>query len=237
MPKIKDLVPAQLLRPNDWNAQWLHDFRQWYGALYFYSHSEISKVTELGAVKATEMWGLQACSDMLPLWIWADGSDIVGKKVLEIGCGPGLLGKQLAFSASSYVGIDQAPLAVDIARGVSPANCSYYYAADEKILEHAGTVDTMVSRYFFIHQNYENAQWVLRLARVLLKKDGVVWADFFDGPTGIPCRESSQDKHPTSGYNFTDEDLQQLAAETGFTVINSEKKPAILRRFVKLAAR
>jgi SAM-dependent methyltransferase len=234
--KISDLVPANLLRPEAWNKQWLHDFREWYGALYFYHYQEIQPVAALDGMEARDVYGVQACSSMLPLWIWADGDDIVGKKLLEIGCGPGLLGKQLSFFCKDYVGMDQSTLAIDIARGVSPSHCHYYHATDDGLLDHAGSVDTLVSRFFFIHQNFENALWVLRLARLLLKTSGVAWADFFDGPGGIDCRQSSQDKHPTSGYNFPDADLADLLAQAGFRLHSEARKPNLQRRFARLMA-
>ena len=50
----------------------------------------------------------------------------------------------------------------------------------------AGTMDLMVGRFFFIHQNYASATWVLRLASILLGKGGSVAADFWLTNPALP---------------------------------------------------
>lgn len=233
-----DFIPPDLLRSEEWDRQWLQDFRQWYGPLYFYHHSEIRLVADVRGRTPTEVWGLQLCSDQLPLWTWVPGDELVGRNVLEIGCGPGLLGKQLGLIARRYLGIDQSPLAVRIARGVSPPNCTYLGLEEAgSIAACKGQFDVMVGRFFFIHQNEANALWVLRLARLLLAEGGRVWADFYASPDPDyrpRCTDQAAGRHVTSGYAWSREDVHRVAEATGFVVDRIDDREDILRRFAAL---
>jgi len=233
-----DFIAPELLRPEEWDRQWLQDFRQWYGPLYFYHYSEIRLVADIRGRTPAEVYALQLCSDQLPLWIWVPGDELVGRNVLEIGCGPGLLGKQLGLIVRKYLGIDQSPLAVRIARGVSPPNCTYLSLEEADLIAcHAGQYDVMVGRFFFIHQNEANAAWVLRLARLLLADGGRVWADFYASPDPDyrpRCVDRAADRHVTSGYAYSREDVRRLAEATGFEVERIDDREDILRRFAAL---
>ena len=182
--------------------------------------------------------GVSSLSMVSALNIWVEGQQIVGKNVLEIGCGPGLLGKQLGMVAASYLGIDYSRLALSIANLTSPANCSYYHLSElAGIFSHVGTMDIMVGRNFFIHQNYQNVIWILRLAHVLLKSQGLISADFYlrnpDIPQGVihPARNDLDEQYPSCGFEFTKEDISQAAKETGFIVENITDNLDLQRRF------
>lgn len=233
-----DFIPAEQLRPAEWDMQWLQDFRQWYGPMYFHHHDELGLIADLRGKQPAELYSLQLCSEQLPLWTWVPGDALVGRSVLEIGCGPGLFGKQVGKIAERYLGIDQSPLAVSIARRLSPDNCTYLSVTEtEAILAERGRYDTMVGRFFFIHQNFRNALWVMRLAHLLLADGGVVWADFYSSrePDYQPrCTEEAAGRHVTSGYMWTDDDVRRLASETGFAVETCEDRSDILRRFASL---
>src|SRR4051794_19243410 len=59
------------------------------------------------------------------LAIYCDRDALEGKRVMELGCGCGNLGKILARYVQSYLGADYSTMALQIARLVSPANCTY----------------------------------------------------------------------------------------------------------------
>lgn len=171
--------------------------------------------------------------------IWIDGNALVEKKVLEIGCGPAFLGRQLGLVVASYVGIDYSKLALSIARLTSPSNCHYYHLSElDAILTHAGSIDTMVGREFFIHQNYENLIWILHLAGALLKRGGLISADFYEGnptvPQGVihPAKSELDPQYVSCGFQYSRDEIEEAAGETGYGVAAITDKPEYQRRFV-----
>jgi SAM-dependent methyltransferase len=178
--------------------------------------------------------------DLAPLSIWVTGNDLANKSVLEIGCGPGFLGKQLGLVAKNYVGIDYSQLALSIARLVSPNNCEYIQIQDwENIISYVNSIDTMVGRFFFIHQNFENALWLFKLANILLKPGGVISADFYQSnpeiPQGIifPAKSPLSKEYPSCGFEYSESEIQELAATTGFKIVSQHPIPSMQRLFVR----
>ena len=114
------------------------------------------------------------------LLVYAPGSAIRDRWVMEFGCGCGNLGKLIARYVNTYVGVDCSGLALAIARLVSPKNTIYLHANDvEELARLHGKIDTLVSRFFWIHQNLETGRRVLRIVEPLLKSGGRVYLDFF----------------------------------------------------------
>lgn len=175
------------------------------------------------------------------LRIWVEGDRIVGKRVAEIGCGAGFLGKQLGLISSNYLGIDVSMLAVAIARGNSPRGCQYFHLGErEEILAQQSSYDTVVGREFFIHQNFDNAQWVVRLAAHLLKPGGILAADFYLPnraiPQGVlhPARSPLDPQHASCAFIFSDEDVLETAEANGLKVLSIEDSLADQRKFVTM---
>jgi 2-polyprenyl-3-methyl-5-hydroxy-6-metoxy-1,4-benzoquinol methylase len=177
-----------------------------------------------------------------PLHIWANGSDIVGKRVAEIGCGAGFLGKRLALISERYLGIDVSQLALAIARGNSGLNCTYLHLSEEaEIQAEFGRYHTVVGREFFIHQNYDNASWVLRLAKGLLMPGGTICADFYLPNTAfqqgvIFTAQSALDpRFPSCAFIFSDVEIRDLASSIGLSVVSIENDYDLQRKLVVLA--
>ena len=174
-----------------------------------------------------------------PLRIWAKGSEIVGKRVAEIGCGAGFLGKQLGLIASRYLGIDVSQVALAIARGNSGPACHYLHLSDKDyIAEEFSGYDTVVGREFFIHQNFDNAIWVLGLAKRLLVPGGVICADFYLAnmaiPQGIvhPARSPLDPKYASCGFAFSDRDIDDLARKIGLELVSRDDDLSVQRKLV-----
>jgi 2-polyprenyl-3-methyl-5-hydroxy-6-metoxy-1,4-benzoquinol methylase len=162
-----------------------------------------------------------------PLRIWAKGSEIVGCRIAELGCGAGFLGKQLGLIADSYLGIDVSQLALAIARGNSGPVCTYLHLGDKEFIrEEFRAYDTVVGREFFIHQNFTNAKWVLNLAKMLLRPGGTVCADFYlpnrEIPQGIihPAKSELDPTFASCAFVFSDEDIGELSALTELAIIS-----------------
>lgn len=173
------------------------------------------------------------------LRIWAKGEEIVGRNVAEIGCGAGFLGKQLGLVATRYLGIDVSQIAIAIARGNSPATCTYLHLSEDRhIRAEFSRYHTVVGREFFIHQNFENAALVLQLAQALLDSDGVVCADFYlpnrKIPQGVlhPARSPLDPKYASCAFLFSDQDIDDVARQSNLSVESIDDSLAEQRKFV-----
>jgi hypothetical protein len=106
-------------------------------------------------------------------------------------------------------------------------------------MEQANTIDTMVGRFFFIHQNFNNAMWVLKLLNLLLKQGGIVNADFYKAnpkiPQGIvfPAKSPLSEKYPSCAFEYTESEVQELANNLGFKIIKTDFDQEMQRFFVR----
>ena len=219
---------------------------------------------EMNGLSADAMPDYQLFDGMTPLEIWAPGVDIVGKTVLEFGCGPGHLGKQLGCVAKDYIGFDHSEFALSIARLVSGPNCHYIHVSElpqshrggyklvptangairlsdgAGVLRFRGRVDTMIARHFFIHQNFESARWVLTSAHMMLRPGGAVYADFYRANPAteqgvvFPAKSPLSKDFPSCAFEYTDADIAELAEETGLRVTVATTHLPMQRRFVRL---
>ncbi|WP_165185991.1 class I SAM-dependent methyltransferase [Caulobacter soli] len=174
------------------------------------------------------------------LRIWASADRLIGRNVVELGCGPGLLGKHIGFIVDQYLGIDVSRLALALARGGAHANCRFVHINDHEELEPcAGAYDTVVGREFFIHQNYDSARDLLGLAEYLLLSGGTVHCDFFargDGEAGqvYEAHAERDAEQVSSGYSFSQSDVEDVAGEAGLEVLSQTLDTKEWRRFVVL---
>jgi SAM-dependent methyltransferase len=225
-----------------WDKEWVNYFLDEDIRPFLLPHTCLNVATDVRGLSAQAMHQVQLTRELPPLAIYMPGDQIVNKRVFEIGCGPGLLCKQLGLIAEKVVGIDHSRLALRIARYASPGNCSYYLSSDVDELEPLyGTFDSMVCRFFFIHQNYDNGVQLLDLARDLLKPGGLVGADFFmpgkleKASVVYPARGRLSKKYVSSAFEYSMKDIQDLARATHFEPVDMWESPADLRRFVLLA--
>jgi SAM-dependent methyltransferase len=176
-----------------------------------------------------------------PLALYADRDALEGKRVMEMGCGCGNLGKLLGRYVESYLGTDYSTLALKVARLVSPPNCAYVHVADrEGLAPFFGTVDTVVGRYFWIHQNFQLAGWNLDFLARFLKPGGRLYADFYwpnpameQAVVFTPDHALSK-AYPSATFRYTGEDVQRLIAGRPFRVLREEISPEMQRRYVTL---
>ena len=158
-----------------------------------------------------------------------------------MGCGCGNLGKLLGRYAESYLGTDYSTLALKIARLVSPPNCAYVHVADRQGLSpFFGTIDTVVGRFFWIHQNLKLGRWNLEFLELFLKPGGRLYADFYwpnpeaeQGVVLAPDHPLSR-AYPSATFRYTPEDVGRLIAGRPFRILREEISPAMQRRYVVL---
>lgn len=174
-----------------------------------------------------------------PIALYCDREALLGRRVMEMGCGCGNLGKLIARYAESYLGTDYSTLALKIARLVSPPNCSYVHVADRAGLSpFFGTIDTVIGRYFWIHQNLKLGRWNLEFLELFLKPGGRLYADFYwpdpDAEQGIvftPGHPLSR-AYPSATFRYAPEDVERLIAGRPFRVLREEISRKMQRRYV-----
>jgi SAM-dependent methyltransferase len=228
-----------------WDKEWMRYFslgkEYWF---YFYDMSSTNYALTVGPAKIAtfgpeEMFGTKFYKQ-IPGAVWANGSDLVNKHILEIGCGPGVFGRVSGRFAASYTGIDVSRFALYVARLTSPATCRYFHLYDRaELTKLAKSFDTCLGRHFFIHHNYDDSLWLLRLLRDLTREGGLILADFFsnaaslDGNRRVTALDSLREEHPSSLFSFTDEDVRRLAADAGLSCERIEHRAELERSFVR----
>lgn len=227
-----------------WDREWLYYFLDEDIDPFLLPHQCLTLATDVRGLSARDMHKTKLTNELPPLAIYMPGDRLVSRRVFEVGCGPGLLCKQLGLIADSVVGIDHSRLALRIARYASPKNCQYYLSTETKQLEaQYGSFDAMVCRFFFIHQNYDNALQLLQLAQRLLRPGGLVGADFYmpgavkTNGVIFPARSRLSEQHVSSAFVYSMKDIEELACVTGFAPVDKWESPADQRRFVMLARR
>ena len=243
LAKLRVQIPTSSSLTTKWDQEWLNYFLTEDPRPFFFGHRVLKPSSDMHHLMPIELYHaslfeVEGFGALPPLCIWASGDALVAKHILELGCGPGLLGKQLGQIAASYLGIDYSRFALQIARLTSPDNCTYLHLSElDVMMRHAGTVDTMVGRFFFIHQNYQNLLWILQLAAMLLKPDGRICADFYlanpEMPQGIvyPAHAELDARFPSCAFTYTIPELEQAAAERGFAVESIMDQIDLQRRF------
>ena len=231
-----------------WDREWMH---------YFATEDRIAHLVEsrklkllradLGELSERQVFdaSLTGFKDgsgaMTALHVWVKGADLVGRRVLEIGCGCGWLGKQLGLVCEQYVGIDYSQVALAIARGNSPASCRYLHISEQQdIAALAGQMDLMVGREFFIHQNFDNARWVLGLGAFLLRPGGTISADFYMPNPKIRqgvvhgAKSPLDPKYASCAFHFQPAEIREVAGLCGLEVLDMTEDLGYQRRFVTL---
>ncbi len=173
------------------------------------------------------------------LALYCDREALEGRRVMELGCGCGNLGKQLGRYVESYLGVDYSTLALKIAELVSPANCSYVHVGDHAGLErHRGRIDTVVGRYFWIHQNFELARRNLDFLETFLRPGGRLYADFFwPNPEAEHFMVLAPDQplskqYPSAMFQYTPEDVRTLISGRPFRILRETISLPMERRYV-----
>jgi hypothetical protein len=240
-PAFKVDIAEKTLR---WDKEWIRYLHRDYAYKYFRDLSDPGAVklqlpeALLRTFSERDFFHYKPFDDYA-FAVWLRGQVVLRSKIVEFGCGPGLLGKIISRVCQAYVGIDYSRLALYIAQLVSPANCRYLHLSElSEIQKLAAWADICVGRYFFIHQNMRNAEWLLRLAKFLLRKGGIVSADFFasgaEPSAGIVLKAQDElhDKHASCVFEYSDADVQELARRCGVKVEKIEFDSGLQRRFV-----
>ena len=244
-----DYVPGTLELEEKWDREWCRYFTRYHGNTWFVNLSRATRAAlefqeEFSSLSKEDLFSYtRLLPESINIGLYISPEDIYQKKIAEIGCGPGQLGKQLAYVCEEYLGLDHSRLATDIAKILSPDNCRYLALRDlREVLGFLRTRDVVLTRHFYIHQNFENALWVSRLAGDLLKGGGVLVADFYypegelvldRGPVRS-CRDALEEEVPSRMYYFTDSEIEEIAFSGGFKIEEVTKREDCQRQFVRM---
>lgn len=176
--------------------------------------------------------------------LWFDGRDLKGKRVVEIGCGTSRLGRDVGLLAQEYIGVDYSELALYIAGLVCPPNCRFVSLRDKaSLMALKGSCDVVISRHFFIHQNIDNARWVLRLMSFMLKPGGLATPDFYHPDDKHADRvargkvvpaETDLKEFASTMFLFEDSQIEELVVEAGFHIEARKQDDRPPRKYFRL---
>ncbi len=221
-----------------WNHEWLEYLReQWVWQLDPYTHyAEKPPLPDDPMDLLTLSVGPGS-----QLSLYCDREALEGRRVMELGCGCANLGKMIARYVHSYLGTDYSTMALQIARLVSPGNCTYCHVSDRKGLEpFVGQIDTAIGRYFWIHQNLELGRENLRFLENFVRPGGRVYADlFWPNPEAeyfiVLSPEAPLSKeYPSAQFRYDSEDVHRLIADLPFRILRETVSIPQERRYVVL---
>jgi hypothetical protein len=232
-----------------WDREWVRYFFQHNDHNYFRSyasniHRFPTSQDEVSRFSATDSLTRRLDPDHghTTLQVYVPGFALVDKDVFEMGAGVGMLGRILGHVAGSYVGFDYSPLALQIGRITSSKRCTYVHAGDvAAIAKLYNSADTCLSRHFFIHNNFENASWVLQMLRDIVRDDGLIHADFFnateEAPRVFKAKSPLLADAASCGFFYSDDEIYELADISDLTVESIDRIDVPPRVYVNFRRR
>lgn len=250
---VAEIEPPPLLQCTEheverWNGEWLAYLKgEWPWQLASYTeYPDTPPLPDSPLAMMDLHFGLD-WEWNIPWSLYCDREALEGRRVMEVGCGCGNLGKLLGRYVDLYLGTDYSTLALKVARLVSPPNCHYVHVADQAgLAPYFGTIDTVVGRYFWIHQNLDLGRATLAFMERFLKPGGRLYADFFwPNPDAeqfvvLTPDDSLSETYPSAMFRYSPEDIQRLIEGRPFRTLREEISRETQRRYVvfeRLASR
>lgn len=138
-----------------------------------------------------------------------------GKKVAELGCGPGYLTAHLRELGLDVFGVDLSPTMIDLARAAYP-DIRFEVGSMDALELADGELGGIVSWYSLIHTPPKDIPRYLAEFRRMLAPGGHVLLGFFESEGGAL---TPFDHKVTTAYRWPIDELAVLAREAGFTEI------------------
>ncbi|MEM6732141.1 MAG: methyltransferase domain-containing protein [Myxococcota bacterium] len=237
VPSSETLFDCSEAEEVRWNREWLRYLeREW--------PQQLRRYTALSGKPALTddpqgALSLKVGGD--PLRIFASKDDLQAKNVMELGCGCGNLGKLLGRYVRTYLGVDYSSIALVVARLVTPENCEFVHVGDRTSLQkHFGAIDTVVSRFFWIHQNARQARRNLEFLGHFVRPEGKLLADFFTKSAGkthfkvFAATDELSSEYPSAQFHYEVPDIEACLVGSGFELERIDTAAGWERTFATL---
>jgi SAM-dependent methyltransferase len=144
-------------------------------------------------------------------------------RVLDIGCGPGHVGRFLTDLGLDVIGVDLSPAMIDVARRLNPEMT--FEVSDMKRLEHDdGSVVGIVAFYSLIHIARADMPAVLTELRRALMPGGKLLIAVHGGTGEITSDDFLGHQTRFAATLFERNELARLIGDAGFTVDQSAER-------------
>lgn len=233
---LSDTKQAELIT-HKWDLEWLRYFSSGREYSFYFLNMNTSNYAlalppnVIRRLNAEQFFSAKLYKDIRG-GVFLPGASFVGKRVLEIGCGPGIFGRMASRFTEHYTGIDASLFALSIAKLCSPAsNTTYVHLFDmSHLVSLRQSVDTCFGRHFFIHMNYIKALEILGLLKEFLRPGGTISADFHHDAdySQRERRFSARDvesEHSSALYHYEEKDISDLAEKTGLELTQLHAQP------------
>ncbi len=102
--------------------------------------------------------------------------NVAGNKILDLGCGPGILSKYLSDLGYDVTGVDFAEQMISIARGIAPD--AKFIVSDVASLELDDKFDGIVLAHFLIHFSKDENIQILNKLHTLMNPEASLFIQF-----------------------------------------------------------
>lgn len=145
-------------------------------------------------------------------------------KALDVGCGPGHVGRYLSEGGMDVVGVDLSPAMIEVARRLNPA--MRFEVGDMRSLPVGHrTMDAVVAFYSLIHIAREEVPAVLTEFRRVLTPSGRLLLAVHGGTGTVSRSEFMGEPVPFEATLFEKDELTELIRASGFQVTRSTVRP------------
>ena len=158
---------------------------------------------------------------------------ISGNKILDLGCGPGILSKYLSDLGYDVTGVDFAEQMISIARGIAPK--ANFIVSDIASLELDDKFDGIVLAHFLIHFSKEENIQILNKLHTLMNPDASLFIQFSANLTPGIQDEPLDDtgKLKMWRYSYDEDSMLELLDNCNYDTTFSETKGKLVTMISK----
>ncbi len=158
---------------------------------------------------------------------------VSGNKILDLGCGPGILSKYLSNLGYDVTGVDFAEQMISIARGIVPD--TKFIVSDVASLELDDKFDGIVLAHFLIHFSKEENIQILNKLHTLMNPDASLFIQFSANLTPGIQDEPLDDtgKLKMWRYSYDEDSMLELLDNCNYDTTFSETKGKLVTMISK----
>ena len=158
---------------------------------------------------------------------------VSGNKILDLGCGPGILSKYLSNLGYDVTGVDFAEQMISIARGIVPD--TKFIVSDVASLELDDKFDGIVLAHFLIHFSKDENIQILNKLHTLMNPDASLFIQFSANLTPGIQDEPLDDtgKLKMWRYSYDEDSMLELLDNCNYDTTFSETKGKLVTMISK----